>query len=91
MIRRIKWKDHPVLGNLELDFTKKNREGIYNTIVLIGENGSGKTSILESLNNFLNNASIEDFDYIEYSLDDNKNNFKLVNNAKKEAAKKWVL
>lgn len=33
MISKIKWKNHSVLGNLELDFTKDNGE-IYNTIIL---------------------------------------------------------
>lgn len=38
MIRKIKWKNHKVLGNLELDFNRSDG-GIYNTIVLAGENG----------------------------------------------------
>ena len=41
MISKIKWKNHSVLGSLELDFTKDNGK-IYNTIILAGENGTGK-------------------------------------------------
>ena len=65
MIRKVKWKDHVVLGNLELDFSKSDGS-IYSTVVLAGENGSGKTSVLETLSTFLNLGSIEPFDYISY-------------------------
>ena len=68
MIRKIKWNNHHILGNLELDFTKPNG-CIYNTIVLAGENGTGKTTILETLATFLNLGSIEAFEYISYMID----------------------
>lgn len=68
MIRKIKWNNHDILGNLELDFTKPDGS-IYNTIVLAGENGTGKTTILETLSTFLNLGSIEAFDYINYLAD----------------------
>lgn len=68
MIRKIKWNNHDVLGNLELDFTKPDGS-IYNTIVLAGENGTGKTTILETLSTFLNLGSIEAFEYISYMAD----------------------
>lgn len=64
MIRKIKWNDHAILGNLELDFTKPDGS-VYNTIVLAGENGTGKTTILETLSTFLNLGSIEPFEYIK--------------------------
>ena len=44
MIKKIKWKEHPILGNLELDFCKKDNI-CYNTIILAGENGTGKRCI----------------------------------------------
>lgn len=47
MIRNIKWNHHEVLGDLELDFTKSDGTP-YNTIVLAGENGVGKTTIIYS-------------------------------------------
>ena len=68
MIRKIKWNNHDILGNLELDFTKPDGS-IYNTIVLAGENGTGKTTILETLSTFLNLGSIEAFEYINYVVD----------------------
>ncbi len=67
MIRKIKWKNHPILGDLELDFTRDDGT-VYNTIILAGENGSGKTTILETLSTFLNLGSIEPFDYICYEI-----------------------
>lgn len=68
MITKLKWKNHSVLGNLELDFT--NADGRpYNTIILAGENGTGKTTILETLATFLNLETIKAFEYIEYKID----------------------
>ena len=64
-IRRVKWNNHPVLGNLELDLTKPDGT-TYNNIVFIGENGSGKTSVMESIGTFLNIGSFDGFEYLEY-------------------------
>lgn len=56
-IRKIIIENNPILGNINLDFT--NTEGnIYDTILLIGENGTGKSTILEEIIfnfTFLNN------------------------------------
>lgn len=68
MIKKIKWHNHAILGNLELDFTKPDGT-IYDTIVLAGENGTGKTTVLETLSTFLNLGSIEPFEYINYIAD----------------------
>lgn len=68
-IKKIKWSNHPVLGNLELDFTNNSTGIPYDNIILAGENGTGKTTILESLAKFLNLGSFEYFDYIEYIVD----------------------
>ena len=67
MITRIKWKNHNVLGNLELDFTKEDGTP-YNTIVLAGENGVGKTTILDTLATFLSGGAITPFSYIQYLI-----------------------
>lgn len=67
-IAKIKWKKHPILGDLELDFT--NKKGVpYDTIIFAGENGTGKTTVLTSISDFLNGYPI-DFEYIEYKIDD---------------------
>lgn len=65
MIKKVKWNNHPVLGNLELDFTLVDGS-IAKTIVLAGENGSGKTTVLENLNEFLALGGMKSVDYIEY-------------------------
>ena len=64
-IIKVKWLDHPILGNLELDFTNAAGQP-FDTIVFAGENGSGKTTILESINTFLNQGSVKHFEYIKY-------------------------
>ncbi len=48
-IAKISFVNHPVLWDLELDFLNKNGEP-YSTIVIAGENGSGKSTVVEELN-----------------------------------------
>ena len=67
MIKKIKWNDPNVLGNLVLDFSKPGG-GVYNTIVIAGENGTGKTNILETLSTFLNLGTMEPFSEITYEI-----------------------
>ena len=71
-IRKVKWANHPILGNLELDFINPATNKPYSTIVLAGENGTGKTTILETLNTFLSIGSFEPFDGIEYEVEDKR-------------------
>ena len=49
-IKNIKFNNHKILGNLEVDFLDRNKE-ILGTVVIIGENGSGKTTLLKSIYN----------------------------------------
>lgn len=65
-IKKIKWKNHPILGNLELDVVDPITGIPFDTILLAGENGTGKTTILETVSTFLNQGSFEYFEYIEY-------------------------
>ncbi len=67
MIRKIKWHNHAVLGNLELNLLKEDGTA-YNTIVLAGENGTGKTTILETLATFLSRGSFAPFENIQYNV-----------------------
>ncbi|WP_304809186.1 MULTISPECIES: AAA family ATPase [Erysipelotrichaceae] len=67
MIKTIKWRAHPILGDLELDFTKPDGTP-YSTIVIAGVNGTGKTTIFETLSSFLNRGTLKDFDHIEYAV-----------------------
>jgi predicted ATPase len=65
-IKKIKWKDHPILGDLLLDLVDGNSGDPYRTIVLAGENGTGKSTILEELGSFLNLGPFPKCEYIEY-------------------------
>lgn len=47
-IEKIKYNNHDILNDLEIDFSDKNGNEL-NTIVMIGENGSGKTTLLKSI------------------------------------------
>lgn len=67
-LKNLNIKDHPILGDLDLDFTDKSGE-ILNTIVFAGSNGSGKTSILEAIyNNVVNSSSVEKIRKIEENI-----------------------
>lgn len=67
-LRKIKWKSYNILDCLELDLTLQNaREA--DTIIIVGENGTGKTTILRTLYNFINKRNITPFEYVEYSID----------------------
>lgn len=68
MIKTIKWNNNDVLGNLQLNFTKPDGTA-YNTIVIAGENGAGKTTVLETISAFLNLGTIEPFEEITYDID----------------------
>lgn len=49
MVSNFVAKNHPILGNFTLDFLKDDGKPYVN-VVLIGENGSGKSTILNSIN-----------------------------------------
>ena len=43
-IKRIKFNNHPILKNLELDFCGADGRAV-DTVIIAGENGSGKSTI----------------------------------------------
>lgn len=47
-IRKIQFQNHPILGNLMLNFCDQNNHTI-DTIILAGENGTGKSTVLDAL------------------------------------------
>lgn len=47
-IRKIKFLDHPVLKNLELNFCGQDGKAA-DTVIFAGENGAGKSTVIESL------------------------------------------
>lgn len=70
-IRKIKFTNHPLLGDLDLDFTDKEGNTI-NTIIIAGENGVGKSVLLNTIYEFsklqnLNNRNEKRFIEIELS------------------------
>ena len=55
-IEKVHIKNVKGIKDLELSFKKDNK--ILDLIVLAGVNGSGKTTILESIENFFNNENV---------------------------------
>lgn len=51
-LRKVQFNNHKVLGNLEISFQDANKNTL-DTVVLIGENGAGKTTILKEIYNLL--------------------------------------
>ncbi|MBU6196975.1 MAG: hypothetical protein KGO93_05365 [Cyanobacteria bacterium REEB446] len=49
-IKSLKLKDHRMLGDLELDFTIGDR--VADNVIIAGENGSGKTTVLKVISDF---------------------------------------
>ena len=71
-IRKINWKNHPIFGTFELSFLDESSKP-YNTIVIAGENGTGKTTILEILYTYLRTRAVDvtrKCEYIEFQTDD---------------------
>jgi len=54
-IRSIKIQNHYVLGDLYFDFTDKNNKPV-NTIIIAGENGTGKSLLLSMIYEFSNHS-----------------------------------
>ena len=47
-IRKVNFVNHPVLGNLKLDFCDQNGNAV-DTVIIAGENGTGKSTIMNVL------------------------------------------
>lgn len=60
-IKKVGWKNHPILGDFTLDCTLPNGD-VAKTIVLAGENGTGKSTILDSL---FKTCNFEEDQYLE--------------------------
>ena len=58
-VEKIKFNDHKIFNDLEIDFKNKDGE-IQDIIVIIGENGSGKTTLLKCIYDSFN---IQEKDY----------------------------
>ena len=51
-IKAVKFIEHPVLGNLELNFCDASGNPV-DTVIFAGENGVGKSTVLQSLYNIV--------------------------------------
>jgi predicted ATP-binding protein involved in virulence len=67
-ITKVKWRKHSILGDLELDFINATTGEPFDTVLFAGENGTGKTSILETISTFLNMGTFQFFDFLEYKV-----------------------
>lgn len=56
-IKSIKFKNHPILKNLELNFCDANGKAV-DTIIIAGENGTGKSSILNYLYSITSGSAV---------------------------------
>lgn len=63
-IRKIEFTNHPVFGDIKLDFTDANGKTV-NTIIIAGENGVGKSLLLNTI-----------FEFTNLNLDNDKRNEK---------------
>ena len=66
-IRKIKFQDHPILKNLELDFCGTDGSAV-DTVIFAGENGTGKSTILDSMYQIITKAVKFDVD-VELEVD----------------------
>lgn len=71
-IRKIKFRDEVLLGSLELNFLKDSNNKPYENVILVGENGVGKTTILNIIKEFVGGpARCYFYDFVEYEIADN--------------------
>ncbi len=71
-------KNNPILGDINLDFTDKEGN-IIDTIIFAGENGCGKTTLLDCLTNFnsLENFAKNESRHFYLEIDENLSNMLL--------------
>lgn len=69
-IRKIKFNDDILLGNLELNFLKPNGKP-YENVVLVGENGVGKSTVLKLLGRIIGGPDrCYFYSFFEYEIND---------------------
>lgn len=77
-IRSLQFNQNKILGNLQLDFINPSTGLPYDTILLVGENGVGKTTILTEISNFLGGDVLySHFSRMEYNAGENDDTFKI--------------
>ena len=59
----LKIKNHDILGDLEINFLNPRTNEPYRIIAFVGENGCGKTSLLNEIFNYTESTNIIDKEY----------------------------
>lgn len=69
--RKVIFKQHGIIGHIELDLVNPNTNEPYKNIVFVGENGVGKTTILNDLYDFCTrfDFSKDIYESVEYEQD----------------------
>lgn len=69
--RKVIFKQHGIIGNIELNFINPNTNEPYRNIMFVGVNGVGKTTILYDLYDFCTKFDCNKhlFEYVEYEQD----------------------
>ena len=85
-------KDHPILKDISLNFTNPKTGEPYSIVAFVGENGCGKTTLLNEIFNYANSKHIVDKEYVLFSVVPYNSLFlrqnSLVRNAFKEIGKR---
>ncbi len=94
-IRKIILNNNPILGDLILDFTNSNGKCV-DTIILAGENGTGKTSILDLIFDFskigLDSIQRDEYRIIEVEISEDEQELVMNNtNSFKEGIKNGIV
>lgn len=55
-IREVAFQNHPVLGNLDLSFCREDGSAA-STVIIAGENGTGKSALMEALYNLFSHST----------------------------------
>lgn len=68
-LSELHFNNNDILGNLILDFKNPHTGRPYDTILLVGENGAGKTTILKEISSFMGGDALSlHFSKIEYDI-----------------------
>ena len=62
-LSHLKIKNHDILGDLEINFLNPRTNEPYRIIAFVGENGCGKTSLLNEIFNYTESTNIVDKEY----------------------------
>lgn len=67
-IKKVKFNQHPILGDAEFDFCDESGRAA-NMVIIAGENGVGKSKLIEALYNFASKESNGSSFTVNYEID----------------------